>query len=128
MTYQLPSPTEHATLRLSPWETEVRSAPPSGLQALSTREAEVLRFVMAGLTVRVISDHLGTAVPTVRSQVQSVLHKLGVHSQVEAVAVAYQAGWTPLRPTARPRELDLPTIAARLVGNAKESRFAFDSR
>ncbi len=34
---------------------------------------------------------------TVRSQIRSVLTKLGVNSQLEAVALAWRMGWVPTR-------------------------------
>ena len=39
------------------------------------------------------SDYVSVA--TVRSQVRSVLRKLGVQSQIQAVAMATKAGWSP---------------------------------
>ncbi len=60
---------------------------------LSEREAAVLRSLADGLSVRVIAVGYGVSETTVRSQVRAVLTKLGVTSQLEAVALARRAGW-----------------------------------
>lgn len=62
-------------------------------ESLSDREQEILADLMAGRSVVEISETAFVAVSTVRSQVKSVLRKLGVTSQLQAVALAYQAGW-----------------------------------
>jgi DNA-binding NarL/FixJ family response regulator len=60
---------------------------------LSPREATVLRALADGASVGRIaeSDHVSEA--TVRTQVRGVLTKLGVGSQLEAVALARRSGW-----------------------------------
>lgn len=60
--------------------------------SLSPRELEVLRLLYRGETVQEIAVHFGVAVGTVRSQVRSILRKLGVSSQLAAVAVYVQLG------------------------------------
>jgi DNA-binding CsgD family transcriptional regulator len=45
-----------------------------------------------GLTREQIARRLGMSPHTVRTHVQSLLHKLGVHSSLRAVAIARQAG------------------------------------
>lgn len=59
---------------------------------LTAREREVLGLLAQGLTVQDISRSLTLSQSTVRNHVQSVLTKLGVHSQLEAVATAVRAG------------------------------------
>lgn len=71
-------------------------------EELSDREAEILVELMAGKSVGEISDSSYVAVSTVRSQVKSVLRKLDVTSQLQAVALAHQAGW-PYSVTGRER-------------------------
>lgn len=61
--------------------------------ALSEREQQILLDLMAGRSVSDISDSSFVAVSTVRSQVKAVLRKLDVSSQLQAVALAHQAGW-----------------------------------
>lgn len=64
-------------------------------EALTAREAEVLRRLLAGDSVEAIARTRVVALSTVRSHVKSVLRKLGVNSQLAAVALAREAGWPP---------------------------------
>ena len=64
-----------------------RAARPYGLTA---REHEVLRLLAEGSDCHVIANALFISLPTVRNHVHNVLRKLNVHSQVEAVALAYR--------------------------------------
>ena len=50
---------------------------------------------MHGHTVADVAATEHVSVETVRSQVKSILAKLGVGSQVAAVGVAYRARWSP---------------------------------
>lgn len=61
---------------------------------LTDRESAVLRMLMDGITVDRIATESYVSVSTVRTQVRSILMKLGVNSQLEAVAKAGRAGWT----------------------------------
>ncbi|WP_205471491.1 response regulator transcription factor [Nocardioides sp. SYSU D00038] len=56
------------------------------LTTLSRREREVLELLDGGASVRSIALEAGVAETTVRSQVRAVLRKLGVGSQLAAVA------------------------------------------
>lgn len=56
------------------------------MRTLTPRESEVLRQLHLGRSVHQIADMHGVARSTVRSQVRSVLHKLGVSSQLAAAA------------------------------------------
>jgi DNA-binding NarL/FixJ family response regulator len=60
--------------------------------ALSQRELEVLGLLASGWSSRRIAQAWQVAPATVRSHVQNLLVKLGVHSQLEAVAYAFQHG------------------------------------
>lgn len=62
-------------------------------ETLSRREGEVLRLLMDGMSVNKIAETSFVSVGTVRTQVKAVLRKLGVSSQVAAVALAYKIGW-----------------------------------
>lgn len=61
---------------------------------LTVREAEVLRELMQSRTVAEIARGSVVSEATVRSQVQAILTKLGVRSQLEAVVAAQRSGWT----------------------------------
>lgn len=56
------------------------------LASLTKREREVLHLLYLGRTVQQIAADDGVAPSTVRSQVRSVLRKLGVNAQLAAVA------------------------------------------
>jgi DNA-binding NarL/FixJ family response regulator len=60
--------------------------------ALTGRELQTLRLLAAGLGPIEISRQLAISANTVRAHVQNVMSKLGVHSRLEAVAVARRAG------------------------------------
>jgi len=61
------------------------------MSSLSGRELEVLRQLHLGRSVRQVAERNGVAQSTVRSQVRSVLRKLGVNSQL--AAAAYYEKW-----------------------------------
>jgi DNA-binding NarL/FixJ family response regulator len=63
--------------------------------SLSKREEEVLAGLMEGYGPPEQAGRDLLSVQTVRTQVKSVLRKLGVRSQLEAVAHARRAGWSP---------------------------------
>jgi PAS domain S-box-containing protein len=79
---RLPSP--QTTLSRSALDTSPLGAP------LSAREKEVLYLLVQGKAAREIADTLCISYATVRNHLQTVLRKLGVHSQREAVKVALE--------------------------------------
>ena len=64
------------------------------LSRLSPREREILRLLAKGWSNRRIAQECFLSLHTVRSQVQNILVKLGVHSKLEAVSFALEHGWT----------------------------------
>lgn len=69
---------------------EVPAVPPhADLSSLTPREHEVLTELANGLSTGRIADELGVATTTARTYIQSILTKLGVHSKVQAVALAF---------------------------------------
>ncbi len=60
---------------------------------LTPREREALDAMYAGRSAARTADDWVVSLPTVRSHIQSVLVKLGVNSQLEAVALARDSGW-----------------------------------
>jgi two-component system nitrate/nitrite response regulator NarL len=63
------------------------------LARLSPREREVLGELMAGHTIREIAGHDVVSEATVRTQVRTILHKLGVSTQIAAVGMAHRVEW-----------------------------------
>lgn len=82
--------------RVALWVLGTSAGPPvepaAALRPLTQREREVLQGMVDGLTREQIALRLGMSPHTVRTHVHAVLHKLGVHSSLRAVAVARQAG------------------------------------
>jgi two-component system, NarL family, nitrate/nitrite response regulator NarL len=62
-------------------------------EALSPRERDVLRQIVAGQQAAGIAKASYVSLATVRTQIRSILMKLDVTSQVAAVAMARQGGW-----------------------------------
>jgi DNA-binding NarL/FixJ family response regulator len=58
------------------------------IEALTPRELEILRALADGLPTREICARLSIAPNTLRTHVQNIMGKLGVHSKLEAVAFA----------------------------------------
>jgi len=59
-------------------------------QALTPRQAEVLRLLEHGRSTDQIAEELHLSRETVRNHIRHVLQALGVHSRLEAVALARQ--------------------------------------
>ena len=57
-------------------------------EPLTSRESEVLHLLTTGATTDVIGERLEIGRTTVRTHVQHLLRKLGVHSRLEAVTLA----------------------------------------
>ena len=64
-------------------------------ERLTPREREVLAALMDGKPAEVIATESFVSLATVRSQIRTILLKLGVNSQLAAVALARRNGWTP---------------------------------
>lgn len=62
--------------------------PEATFTQLTPREFEVLGYLVSGLDGRSMAREMGVSYTTVRTHVQHVLWKLGVHSKIEAVAFA----------------------------------------
>ena len=59
---------------------------------LTPRETEILQLMARGLSTEEISGQLGVSPYTLRTHVQNILTKLGVHSKLEALAFAIRHG------------------------------------
>ncbi|MER7756845.1 response regulator transcription factor [Kitasatospora sp. NPDC097643] len=68
------------------------------VDTLTPREKQILRCMVAGLGRQAVAERLYLSPHTVRTHMQNVLGKLGVHSTLAAVAVARRAGVSPAEP------------------------------
>jgi DNA-binding CsgD family transcriptional regulator len=73
-------------------EAPAHAAPP-----LTAREGEILRCVATGLQNKEIALRLNISLATVRNHIHNILEKLGVHSKLEAVSLAFRSGWVSAR-------------------------------
>jgi DNA-binding NarL/FixJ family response regulator len=79
-------------------QTEAALAP---FRRLTPREEEVLAALVDGEPAVAIAESATVSEATVRSHIRSVLTKLGVGSQLQAVAKARRAGWSQDRHSRR---------------------------
>jgi DNA-binding NarL/FixJ family response regulator len=68
------------------------SAPSTPPAHLTPRQAEVLRLLEQGRSTKQIALELHLSTETVRNHVRHLLHALGVHTRLEAVALARRGG------------------------------------
>jgi DNA-binding CsgD family transcriptional regulator len=73
-------------------------APGADSSALTPRETEVIGLLARGLCTAEIARRLFVSPVTVRNHVQHLTAKLGLHSQLEAVAYAYRNDLVPRDP------------------------------
>ena len=76
-------------------EQERQRARMGPFEQLTASEQDVLSMLVAGSAPKQIARIRGASLATVRKQVQSVLGKLGVSSEREALALAREVGWGP---------------------------------
>lgn len=79
-----------AELRAYASEQQARRA---GLLALTPREREVLDLMLEGMNAQNIASAQVVSIATIRTQIKAILTKLGVTSQLEAVAMVYRLGY-----------------------------------
>jgi DNA-binding CsgD family transcriptional regulator len=79
---------------------------------LSRREHDVLEWMAQGLQNKEIAQRLEISLATVRNHVHNLLEKLGVHSKLEAISLAYRKGWVRGEP---PVEAPATVRAGRIV-------------
>jgi len=70
----------------------------ASFRTLTPRERDVLAALAHGQRAETIAAAAVLSQATVRSQIRGVLAKLGVNSQLEAVALAWTVGWFPTMP------------------------------
>lgn len=59
---------------------------------LTPRQAQVLELLARGCSTEQMADELSVAPDTIRNHVRAILHRLGVHSRLEAVIEAHERG------------------------------------
>jgi two-component system nitrate/nitrite response regulator NarL len=82
------------------------------VSALTPREVEVLALVASGLTNKEIAVELTVSVPTVKTHVHNVLHKLGARHRSDAARLLHVAA-SDAAETRPGRHLDVVTAADR---------------
>lgn len=65
---------------------------PAAIEALTTKETEVLRLMASGYSNKEISTALFKSEGTVKNHVSSILTKLGVRDRTRAVLLAIEKG------------------------------------
>lgn len=79
-------------ISLKPTSPTPQYEPDLPIPALTPRESDVLALLAEGADTAAIAAQLLIGASTVRNHVQRILHKLGVHSRLEAVACAREHG------------------------------------
>lgn len=79
-------------------QLSAKPRPPETLPPLTVREKEVLQWMAGGLQNKEVAHRLRISPATVRNHVHNILEKLGVHSKIEAVSLAFRQGWVPAAP------------------------------
>jgi PAS domain S-box-containing protein len=70
----------------------VKTAPPAPHPHLTPRQNQVLHLLAHGHSTHQIAAELHLSVDTVRNHIRRMLRALGVHSRIEALAVAHREG------------------------------------
>jgi DNA-binding NarL/FixJ family response regulator len=73
---------------------------PERLATLTHREREILRGLSEGISPSELAQRLEISPLTVQSHVKNILAKLGVHTKVEAVRIAWRYGLSSVTRTA----------------------------
>jgi DNA-binding NarL/FixJ family response regulator len=84
-------------LRLVGRERQEQLAARQAVERLTPREKEVLQALAEGLESREIAEKLNVTVETERTHMVNILHKLGVHSRLQALVFAARHGVVQIR-------------------------------
>ena len=76
-----------------PSRDAAKADPILSISPLTAREREIVVLLSNGYAALNIAAKLNLSHATVRNHIQNILRKLEVHSQVEAIAVAFRRGW-----------------------------------
>lgn len=66
--------------------------PAERAERLTGREVQILQLTADGLSLEQIAESLSISPHTIRTHLQNVLTKLGVHSKLEAITFAIRTG------------------------------------
>jgi PAS domain S-box-containing protein len=69
-----------------------KSAPPAPHPHLTPRQNQILHLLAHGRSTQQIAAELHLSIDTVRNHIRRMLRALGVHSRIEALAVAHREG------------------------------------
>jgi PAS domain S-box-containing protein len=75
---------------LHPVEVQIPPMKQDSRRRLTPREHEVLTYLVAGASTDQMAEMMGLSPATIRNHVKRLLRALGVHSRLEAVAVAHR--------------------------------------
>lgn len=84
-------------LRVVSREREEKREALQAIEKLTSREREILRALAEGLESREIAEKLNITVETERTHMVNILHKLGVHSRLQALVFAARHGLVEIR-------------------------------
>src|SRR5919112_2147385 len=84
-------------LRLVGRERQEELAARQAVERLTPREKEVLKALAEGLESKEIAERLNVTVETERTHMVNILHKLGVHSRLQALVFAARYGVVRIR-------------------------------
>ncbi len=84
-------------LRLIGRERQEASQARQAIEQLTPREREVLQALADGLESKEIADRLKITVETERTHMVNILHKLNVHSRLQALVIAARYGLVQIR-------------------------------
>jgi DNA-binding NarL/FixJ family response regulator len=84
-------------LRLVGRERQEELAARQAVERLTPREKEVLQALAEGLESKEIAEKLNVTVETERTHMVNILHKLGVHSRLQALVFAARYGVVQIR-------------------------------
>ena len=84
-------------LRLVSRERQEKQEALQAIEKLTARERELLGALAEGLESREIAERLNITVETERTHMVNILHKLGVHSRLQALVFAARHGLVEIR-------------------------------
>ncbi len=84
-------------LRVVSREREEKREALQSIEKLTSREREILQALAEGLESREIAEKLNITVETERTHMVNILHKLGVHSRLQALVFAARHGLVEIR-------------------------------